>query len=238
MFVVGYDVGKSADPSAIAILDAVGPQATITAIARMALGMPYTEQVEYLLAVMQKFKRDGASAAVVVDMTGVGAPIVDLLRDRGLAPAPILITGGDRVVYEHGIYRVPKTVLITGLVIGLDETRCAYVPTMPNADLFASEMQAYRETRTTRGTVVYGEPWREGPHDDLVLAAAIAYFYVPFARHWEIARRASLAADVWSTTNYPTLFERASRELLAEERAQHPAPPPAAVVRVFDPRRR
>ena len=50
---------------------------------------------------------------LVVDGTGVGAPVVDMFRQKGLVPIAITITGGDTVTGERGNYRVPKRYLVS-----------------------------------------------------------------------------------------------------------------------------
>jgi hypothetical protein len=47
---------------------------------------------------------------LAVDATGVGKPVVDLLRERGLAPMAVTITGGDTVTGDARARRVPKSI--------------------------------------------------------------------------------------------------------------------------------
>ena len=50
---------------------------------------------------------------LVVDGTGVGAPVVDMFRQKRLVPIAITITGGDTVTGERDNYRVPKRYLVS-----------------------------------------------------------------------------------------------------------------------------
>jgi hypothetical protein len=56
---------------------------------------------------------------VAVDATGVGPPVVDLLRRAGLGATilPAIITGGAAESLSKGYYGVPKRDLITGLQV-------------------------------------------------------------------------------------------------------------------------
>ena len=56
---------------------------------------------------------------LVVDATGVGRPVVDLLRRAGpgCPMMPATITGGDAESQEGGYYRVPKRDVIVGLQV-------------------------------------------------------------------------------------------------------------------------
>ena len=51
-----------------------------------------------------------------MDATGVGTPVVDLLRRAGLTclVAPVLITAGDLQHREQGYFMVPKRDLMVG----------------------------------------------------------------------------------------------------------------------------
>ena len=54
-----------------------------------------------------------------VDVTGVGACVVDLLREQDLSGGwllPVLITGGYQRTYEGSRYHVPKADLVDGAV--------------------------------------------------------------------------------------------------------------------------
>lgn len=57
---------------------------------------------------------------LAVDATGVGRPVVDLLRGKRLGSTrflPAVITGGDSESYADGYYRVPKRDLMTWLQV-------------------------------------------------------------------------------------------------------------------------
>ena len=56
---------------------------------------------------------------LAVDGTGVGRPVVDLLRRAGLGcpMLPVMITGGDAEGHSDGYYKVPKRDLIVGLQV-------------------------------------------------------------------------------------------------------------------------
>ena len=56
---------------------------------------------------------------LAVDATGVGRPVLDMLRDcpPGCILMPVIVTGGERETHEAGYYRVPKRDLIIGLQV-------------------------------------------------------------------------------------------------------------------------
>jgi hypothetical protein len=84
--------------------------------------MPYPEILEEVRNVLLLIPPED-SFSLVVDATGVGGPVVDLARARGLGRGlmPVTITGGsgENVSARDG-YRVPKRDLITGLQVAFE----------------------------------------------------------------------------------------------------------------------
>lgn len=84
------------------------------------LGEPYTKIVDRIHDLM---KRPAISdSKIIVDGTGVGRPVVDLLVEKGLKNVvPIIITGGDSVSKEfvngRKEIRVPKRDLVGTLQV-------------------------------------------------------------------------------------------------------------------------
>jgi hypothetical protein len=138
----------------------------------------------------QKLKSDGHSVNLVVDQTGVGRPVVDMLREARLHPIAITITGGDNVTGEHPEYRVPKRDLVTAVQVLLQSERLKIARGLPEAQTLVNELLAFRVSINLRtGHDSYGNDasaWRENPHDDLVLATAVGVWhgekhpYVPY----------------------------------------------------------
>ena len=116
----------------------------------------------------------------LVDQTGVGRPVVDMLRGAGLKPIAITITGGDSVTREGGAVRVPKRDLVSTVQVLLQSKRLKIARGLKEAQTLTDELLAFKVTITTTGHDRYGNDvgmWRENPHDDLVLAVALAAWY-------------------------------------------------------------
>ena len=58
-----------------------------------------------------------SNAYLVVDQTGMGAPVVDLFRDAVLEPVGIWIHGGDRVTQNGATFRMPRRDLVSTLQV-------------------------------------------------------------------------------------------------------------------------
>ena len=88
----------------------------------------------------------------------------------------ITITGGDQVTRDGRDTRVPKRDLV-GVVQALLQTgRLKIAPDLPLTSVLTAELLNFRATISAAGHDSYGagQDWREGNHDDLVLALALA----------------------------------------------------------------
>ena len=139
-YFIGLDLGQSQDFTAMVILErweAAGEwDAAAYARRKMAafrlryleripLGTPYPEVVARVGQMTRSGELRGG-CNLMVDATGVGRPVVDLLRRAGLE-CPIyaaIITGADAETNANGYYRVPKRDLIVGLQVLLQRGEC------------------------------------------------------------------------------------------------------------------
>jgi hypothetical protein len=113
----------------------------------------------------------------VVDATGVGAPVVDMLKQARLSPIAITITRGEAVTREsYAAYHVPKKDLVSTLQVLLQSGRLKIAQALPEAETLQAELLNFQMKITLQAHDVYGS-WRQGSHDDLVLATAVAVWY-------------------------------------------------------------
>ncbi|MEJ7862363.1 MAG: hypothetical protein WKF90_12100 [Pyrinomonadaceae bacterium] len=112
---------------------------------------------------------------LAIDATGVGAPVVDLFkRERINAQlVPIQIVGGANGSKENGMTRVPKRDLVSVVQVGLQNRTLKIASGLDLAETLSRELQNFSVKITDAANDVYGA-WREGTHDDLVLALALA----------------------------------------------------------------
>jgi hypothetical protein len=115
---------------------------------------------------------------LVVDQTGVGRALVDMLKQAktGGRVVPVTITAGINVRLVEGNYHVPKKELVTCLQLILQGRRLKIALTMPDVDTLVEELQNFRVKITPAANEVFGA-WREGEHDDLVLAVVLACWW-------------------------------------------------------------
>ena len=101
-FFVGLDLGQSQDYTALSILERLKNDKECVYHVRhleRIRGAPYPSIVEKTARIMQSPGLKGC-ASLVVDQTGVGAPVIDLFQQEGLEPVGVLIHGGDKASHE------------------------------------------------------------------------------------------------------------------------------------------
>ena len=151
---------------------------------RYELGTPYPEVIQRVIRLLTRppIRYHLDRTRLIVDATGVGRPVVDSFRAQGVHPVSILIHGGDRVRQEvAGIgnitLRVPKRDLVAAVQTTLQSRRLQIAAGLPLADVLRKELLNFRvkiDPRTAHDSYSH---WREGNHDDLVLATAVACWY-------------------------------------------------------------
>jgi len=162
---------------------------------RYELGTPYPEIIEHVIRLLTRHpvRAHLDHTRLLVDATGVGRPVVDSFRARGVHPISILIHGGERVTQEVGvpediILRVPKRDLVGAVQTLLQNERLRIAERMALSDVLRKELLNFRvkvDPKTAHDTYSH---WREADHDDLVLAVACAAWYRKFA-NLELERR-------------------------------------------------
>ena len=120
-----------------------------------------------------------AGPTLVVDHTGVGVAVVDLFEDAGLEPWAITITGGDTVTWGGRHIRVPKRELVTSTHVAMQTGRLLFAQDLADLPTLVEELGNFSYKISASGHDSYGAAaeWREGSHDDLVLAVALAVWY-------------------------------------------------------------
>ncbi len=196
-FILGLDLGQANDFTALAVLEKAWPEDEgmetsrydVRHLERMPLGTPYPGMVARVGERVRALADLGSGPTLVVDQTGVGRPVVDLLRAASLPCrlVPVTITAGQAVTQvEEPVgrttqagFHVPKRDLVGTLAILLQSARLRVAQELPEAQLLVQELLNFRVTISASGRDTYGvgEEWREGAHDDLVLAVALAAWY-------------------------------------------------------------
>ncbi len=179
-YICGLDLGQTTDYTAVAILEKTEPQGQahygIRHLERFPLGTSYTAVADQVDALVRRPPL--IDCALAVDQTGVGRAVVDLLRAREMPChlLPITVTAGLKATKEEdGSRHVPKKDLVAAALV-LAQARPArliYSKGLAHAATLAKELESFRIKITAAANETFGA-WREGQHDDLVFAVALA----------------------------------------------------------------
>lgn len=150
-------------------------------IHRWKLGTPYPTIVNDVVTMMSREPLK-SRCNLVIDATGVGRPVVDMFNHhpgRDFSFSRVLITGGDTASNVDGYWHTPKRDLVGAVQVLLQTRRLRFpeASKVPEVATLMSELATF-QTKINLATAhdSYGA-WREGQHDDLTLALAMAVWF-------------------------------------------------------------
>ena len=196
---IGVDLGQRRDYSAIAVVERFWEQSTFNDFLRSGLDgqwwfrvrmlerirrmTPYPEVVRRVREISD-MPMIAMGRTVVVDGTGVGAPVVDLLRRGGWGCqiVPVLITGGGRASMglRGGYESVSRSELLTGMQVLVQQGRLKVASRSREAEVLRKEMLEVRLNSSDSGGA---------GHDDMVIAVALALWKARVGISVELVRR-------------------------------------------------
>jgi hypothetical protein len=199
MFVIGLDLGQKQDYTAVAVVEKEErgedkPMLYLRHLERYALGTPYGEQMDRVAKLVEQIKERTPKPGVwwsgdnpprprvrqpeiIVDATGVGVGVVEMLKDRGLRYRAVSITGGLSESSGGGTYHVPKRNLVSRAVAPFEGKRLKIARGMRLVPELVKELENFKVKVNIRTAHDSYEAWRESDHDDLVLALALACWW-------------------------------------------------------------
>lgn len=152
-----------------------GTPLRIQHLQRWPLRSPYTKIVGDVAAMMKT--GPVAGARLLIDGTGVGAAVADLLTASGVEHELVVVTGGVETTREGRKWKVPKRDLVGAVNVMLQGRRLKVAASLPDAATLTTELQNFTYKISDLGHDSYGV-WREGKHDDLVFATALCCWSV------------------------------------------------------------
>jgi hypothetical protein len=171
----GLDLGQTTEYTALAILERSQvnePAYAVRHLQRWPVGTSYSAIVG---DVAERIMALAPDVVLAVDRTGVGKPVIAVF---GKAKLPcrsytLTITQGQAVTPgPHGPC-VPKKDLVSTLQVLLESRRMKIANALPEARVLTDELSIFGAKVSTAANDAMCD-WRDRPHDDLVLAVAIA----------------------------------------------------------------
>ena len=194
---VGVDIGQKRDPTAVVVAEvseerpSVDPLHfweekppktvyTVRFLERLPLGLSYPKMVDRITEIAQRLhsKDPKANVWLYVDCTGVGAPVVDLLRQRIAVPiTAVTLAAGEKLTVRGQEARLGKAFLVSRLQVLLQNGQIR-LPKTSEAEALADELMNFEIKVDQDGADRYGA-FKVGAHDDLVIALGLATLYDP-----------------------------------------------------------
>ena len=187
-FYLGLDLGQRRDHSAIAVVEREEQPRpygepeyrglTLLHTERLPLGTRYPDVVERVRQIVSTPVL-APRCELVVDATGVGAPVVEMLKTAklGWGITAVTITGGGKEngkeAWRGGDYNVPKQDLMSAVQLALEHDELRIAGRLRDAGALVEELVRVRKTYQGSGHERMGAD-RRGEHDDLVIALALA----------------------------------------------------------------
>lgn len=188
-YFLGVDLGQKTDPTAIAILERSVVSAGFDRVnwcpidqerfhlrhlEVIKLGTTYSAVVARLGELVGPLSRN-ARVTIVADATGVGAPIIEFIRDTRLPATlvPVTITCGERESSDGFNWHVPKRDLLESLQLMFEQGELKIAASLPENREFLEQLSSM-QVRVTNSQRETFSPVRTTAHDDLVLAASLA----------------------------------------------------------------
>ncbi len=218
---IGVDIGQKHDPTAIAV---VQPERRtleegdsewhflVRHLEWLPLGTSYPEVGRRVAAVAAGVVAVvGGQPTLYIDATGVGQPVVDVLREAGVRGHlwPVYFTYGDRRVVEGGEIRLGKGRLVSRLQVLLQAGRL-HLPGDAEAEALTAELFDYEIRASEDANERYGA-FKVGTHDDLVTALGLAVQEDPteyVIASWIFDNEARSKGELWA----PPLWGDEARE--------------------------
>src|SRR5262245_9810297 len=204
--VMGVDLGQSSDPTAISVVEhrhgvldwrsehdrhcnivdtdtrpqKRADQFNVLHLERVALGTSYPNVIQHVINLLARPPLCGDNktqrADLVVDDSGVGRAVSDLMLERGLRPIRVSITAGSEITCT-GPHRwnVSKSELVATVDALMHDGRLKFAAALTEAPNLKDELKDFRRKITDAGRSTYAA--RTGRHDDLILAIAIAAWW-------------------------------------------------------------
>jgi hypothetical protein len=180
---MGIDLGQRQDFTAICVTEQQTrlvekrPETCyhIRYLSRIELGTPYPAVAKRVAEIVTNVRaRQVGKLTVYADATGVGLPVVDLLKAAGVPVIPCLFNHGDKRKAEKDEHRVSigKAWLVSRLQ-ALLASGCILLPKTEDAALLAEELINF-EIRLSEDADFKAGAFKVGTHDDLVTALGLA----------------------------------------------------------------
>jgi len=186
IYLIGCDLGETTDYTAISLTeratvyrddkDTFIHEYRVRYLKRFRGESTYPIIVQHLVKMFLKpeISLDGY---LLVDQTGVGRAVIEMMRAEKLNPIGITITGGTQVTETPDGFNVPKKDLVSALLVLFQTGQIRIAAELPDADVLKGELENFRVKVNPRTGHESFEAWKDSDHDDMVISLAMPIWY-------------------------------------------------------------
>ena len=139
-------------------------------------GLPYDQIVDWAVKTINRseFNRD-QPPEFVLDATGVGVAVNDMLKAKGVRAKAVTITVGEAYSRVGSLIHIGKARLIGTFLGAFDSGKVRVNPNMPIWPQLEREMLGFRAEMSAQGRAKFEA--EQGEHDDMLFSLAMAVWY-------------------------------------------------------------
>lgn len=190
--IIGVHIGQGQNPSAMTEVYFSGWSYSILRLTRFPLGILYTELEDFLIERLKVLTLNGDyHAKTRVNATGVGSPVINLLRKKVTGLTEVYLTGGYKLEEKEDGLMLPKELMLSNLKVLLQTKRISGIFEKPEHQMTASDKEQFAlfdalkseilnyETKVHIDAAHWNPETKTGEHDDLAIALALACWPLP-----------------------------------------------------------
>jgi hypothetical protein len=174
----------------------VEPPFLVSELHRYPLGTGYDVIKREVMSLMGKLS--GYHPVLVMDKTGVGAPVADDFHVKGFNTVPVWLTNGGSAHWKPGAngltMHAPVRDVVSATKRYFYDKRLKLPPNLPYRKQFEHELQNFKRKINPETSNENFSAWRESDHDDILFAVSL----IAFLRYWE-----NNELDDWFRENGP-----------------------------------
>jgi hypothetical protein len=194
-FVVGVDLGNMADSTAITVLEVSRaweisyltapfeniPKETrrkaelsflVRLLHRPRIGVGFPAIIDQVRAILEDLPAMPEKPSLIVDATGLGAPVVQRMREMSMRPIGLTITGGNTAALTGRDWSCPKGLLVGELRLAMHRKLLRVAQGFAARETLQAELAAFTARLSPSGRATFEAAGSE--HDDTVLSLALA----------------------------------------------------------------
>lgn len=180
-YVIGLDLGQQNDYTVLSILSIVKDKTKkvkeyhLVYLKRYPLRTSYTDICKQVTNLLTSNPIKGKNI-LVADYTGVGRPVVDLLRESGIFLVAVNITSGMSVSWKNKQeVAAPKKDIVSSLQVAFQTSKLKVSSEIDHLEDFKRELVNFKVKQKEKGLASFAAS--SGYNDDIVMSLGIAVWF-------------------------------------------------------------